>query len=108
MDVGYMAAHGRVYRKLGKADSCAWGCEAELYDWANLTGRYEDPDDYAQMCRPCHAMFDGAVAKCAESVCKAGLHLLVRNEDYYTRTRPDGREQRQCKQCAKDRARKKG
>jgi len=28
------------------------------YDWANLTGKYDDPSDYKRMCRSCHWKYD--------------------------------------------------
>ena len=28
------------------------------YDWANLTGHYDDPNDYKRMCRSCHWKYD--------------------------------------------------
>ena len=59
-DVGYFAAHHRVRRIRGKAISCVWGCESAQYTWANLTGNYADPQDYASMCQSCHMRFDNA------------------------------------------------
>ena len=32
--------------------------EAKHYDYANLTGHYEDIDDYKPMCRSCHWRYD--------------------------------------------------
>jgi hypothetical protein len=37
-----------------------WGCEATWYDWANLTGNYDDIWDFAPMCRLCHSHYDYA------------------------------------------------
>jgi len=54
--------HGYVYRVRGKASECVWGCVADRYQWANLTGDYENPWDYAQMCISCHIRFDRSVA----------------------------------------------
>ena len=28
------------------------------FEWANLTGSYEDIDDYARMCCSCHRSYD--------------------------------------------------
>jgi hypothetical protein len=58
VDAGYAAKHIRVKNLKGKADSCIWGCDSELYDWACVTGNYDDPDDYVAMCRLCHNRFD--------------------------------------------------
>jgi hypothetical protein len=60
-EAGYHPMHARVYRARGKADHCSQcgrGDDGVLYDWANLTGKYEDIWDYAPMCRSCHAAYD--------------------------------------------------
>jgi hypothetical protein len=59
--VSYNAAHKRVRRLRGSAASCIWGCIAEQYEWASLTGDLDNPFDYAGMCKPCHSRFDSAV-----------------------------------------------
>lgn len=55
-----IAFHRRLYSRLGKPCKCSkCGTEdASHYDYANLTGRYEDLDDYAPMCRSCHSKYD--------------------------------------------------
>jgi hypothetical protein len=58
-DAGYKALHYRVNNTRIKPDSCSvCGTESKWIDWANLTGKYEDTDDYAAMCRPCHRSYD--------------------------------------------------
>lgn len=59
----YSSFHLRVYKQKGKAK--AYGCsicgtkdESLSYDWANLSGHYEDINDYAPMCRACHRRYD--------------------------------------------------
>ena len=32
--------------------------ESKKYDWANLTGNYNDPKDYKRMCKSCHLRYD--------------------------------------------------
>ena len=58
---GYQAKHLRVYRLRGRPWPCSV-CGAttlrRTYDRANLTGRYDDLDDYAAMCRSCHRTYD--------------------------------------------------
>lgn len=57
----YDAKHLRLKVIRGNASTCVWGCEdASAYDWANLTGDYDDPYDYISMCRPCHRRYDDA------------------------------------------------
>ena len=61
-DASYFSLHNRVYRARGNADHCercgATGSERKRYEWANLTGHYEDIWDYERMCPPCHAAYD--------------------------------------------------
>lgn len=58
----YAAFHYRVQSARGKADHCE-NCGRNdygiSYDWANQTGKYEDINDYMQMCRSCHFKIDG-------------------------------------------------
>jgi hypothetical protein len=55
------AKHFRIVTMRGKAASCVWGCpSATRYEWANLTGDYDDIWDYAAMCRSCHRRYDNA------------------------------------------------
>ena len=58
---GYTAFHKRVQVLKGRPQKCeVCGTTDTLrgYDWANLTGRYDDPSDYKRMCRSCHCKFD--------------------------------------------------
>ena len=60
---GRQAFHRRLYAKYGKPKKCAV-CNTETakaFDYANLSGRYEDLDDYAPMCRSCHAIYDNKI-----------------------------------------------
>jgi len=55
------AKHQRIRTVRGKPDSCIWGCtDVQIYEWANLTGDYDDIWDYAAMCRSCHRRYDNA------------------------------------------------
>jgi hypothetical protein len=71
---GYIAAHGRVYKDLGKASGYDCLCGDAATQWAydhqdpnELIGdngrvkglRYSlDPAHYLPMCKPCHIKFD--------------------------------------------------
>ena len=58
---GKSAFHRRLYSAYGKPRKCGkCGTTDPLksYDYANLTGRYEDMDDYLPMCRSCHWRYD--------------------------------------------------
>jgi len=60
-DAGYKAMHLRVARARGKpsrCEDCGTTDPALRYEWANLTGRYEDVFDYRRLCKGCHNRFD--------------------------------------------------
>ncbi len=61
--IGYKGAHNRVSAARGKPRLCedCGTTTAPRYDWANLTGKYHDPQDYARLCRPCHCKRDGLI-----------------------------------------------
>jgi hypothetical protein len=55
------AMHIRLYKRFGQPSKCAvCGTDdpSKSYDWANLTGKYEDVHDYKRMCRSCHWKYD--------------------------------------------------
>lgn len=57
----YDTIHARVYAARGRpigCTKCALQDPEARYEWANLTGNYEDVEDYARMCVPCHRCFD--------------------------------------------------
>lgn len=56
----YAAFHHRVENKRGKPHYCSvcGTMERKRYEWANLTGRYDDILDYARMCVSCHRLYD--------------------------------------------------
>lgn len=59
--VTYAAFHKRMEALKGKpkkCEECGTTDDRKTYDWANLTGRYDDPDDYRRMCRTCHWKHD--------------------------------------------------
>ncbi len=57
----YAAFHTRLDRLFGRSPACTC-CgtmdESQMYEWANLTGDYANPKDYARMCRLCHRRYD--------------------------------------------------
>ena len=64
LDAGYQAFHRRLDAANGKPKKCEiCGTEdpSRHYDWANLTGNYDDPSDYKRMCRSCHWKYDGTI-----------------------------------------------
>ena len=61
---GKQAFHKRLYARFGKPTRCTrcGTTSAKHYDYANLTGHYEDMADYAAMCRSCHWKYDGKIS----------------------------------------------
>jgi hypothetical protein len=59
----YQALHLRVQTARGVPSLCAHcgTTTARRFEWANLTGRYEDTDDYVRLCCSCHHKMDGHV-----------------------------------------------
>jgi hypothetical protein len=58
--------HRRLYRAFGqpeKCDICGTTDKSKWYDWANLTGDYDNPADFKRMCRSCHRKYDNARKK---------------------------------------------
>jgi len=60
----YTRNHWKVRQDRGNPDHCE-DCgktgKEWRYEWANLTGNYEDTNDYKMLCRPCHNKFDNLV-----------------------------------------------
>lgn len=60
-EVCYAAFHYRIKALKGKPKKCEV-CNTtdptKTYDWANLTGDYDNPEDYKRMCRSCHWKYD--------------------------------------------------
>jgi hypothetical protein len=57
----YGAFHFRVEAARGKPSQCVCCDDADpdgRYEWANLTGRYDDIFDYIRLCVTCHRRFD--------------------------------------------------
>ena len=65
-NASYAAFHYRLWKRHDGPKVCQL-CGDESpdtwYDWANLTGRYEDLNDYLLMCRSCHRRYDAARRK---------------------------------------------
>ena len=60
-EASYGSKHKRIYNHRGKPDHCT-RCgrndPGTRYEWANLTGDYDDINDFAMMCKPCHHAYD--------------------------------------------------
>ncbi len=60
-EAGIGNKHKRLYRVFGqpsKCDVCGTEDKSKSYDWANLTGDYDNPQDFKRMCRSCHWKYD--------------------------------------------------
>ena len=57
----YAALHLRVIVARGQPRACAECGQADAAcQWANLTGHYDDVNDYARLCARCHGAYDRA------------------------------------------------
>lgn len=57
----YNTLHWRVRQRYGKANMCSnEDCpgKCDSYDWANVSGKYLNEEDFVQLCRTCHIEFD--------------------------------------------------
>lgn len=53
------AQHDRVRRLRGRPSECyECGRTDGRFEWANLTGRYHDVNDYTRLCPGCHRRYD--------------------------------------------------
>lgn len=68
---GYAALHQRVVTARGAPSVCedCGTTTAKRYEWASLTGRYEDTADHKRLCVSCHHRFDGTVRNLRGRVC---------------------------------------
>ncbi len=58
-EAGYKALHLRVAAARGKPSLCGWCSRTEgKFEWANLSGRYDDVSDYERLCTSCHRIYD--------------------------------------------------
>lgn len=58
---GYSALHYRIYKLKGcprKCEVCKTTDKSKKYEWASLSGQYNNPDDYKRMCMSCHCKYD--------------------------------------------------
>jgi hypothetical protein len=57
----YHALHSRVRQEKGSpvyCEVCKTMSKNKKYEWASLTGKYENINDYKRMCRSCHKKYD--------------------------------------------------
>jgi hypothetical protein len=60
-DAKYAACHLRVQTLRGKPQKCEVCGTTDVnksYQWACLSGHFDDPSDYKRMCRSCHSKHD--------------------------------------------------
>lgn len=59
----YSQCHYRVRKLRGTPKKCevCGSITAKKYEWANLSGNYEDINDYKRMCTSCHCKHDGKI-----------------------------------------------
>jgi hypothetical protein len=58
---GYRSFHNRLDGLFGRpkyCEKCGTKDPTKRYDWANESGKYEDPYDYLRLCSRCHKRWD--------------------------------------------------
>ena len=72
MNASYTSLHKRVYKERGNPSYCevCKTTKAKRFEWANLTGKYHDTNDYKRMCCKCHNKYDGERRKNEHSISK--------------------------------------
>jgi len=61
----YFTLHQRLRRHRGRpnvCEVCGTKDPEQKYEWANLTGRFDDFSDYKRMCIPCHRKHDTTIS----------------------------------------------
>lgn len=61
-EAGYKAFHYRMTTLRGqpkKCEECGTDDPSLGYEWASISGRFSDPNDYRRLCRSCHKRYDG-------------------------------------------------
>jgi hypothetical protein len=61
-DASISKKHRRLDRRFGIAKKCSFcgtNDPRKTYDWANMSGDYDNPDDFVRLCRSCHWKLDG-------------------------------------------------
>lgn len=58
-NASYRTIHERISRTLGQPKKCeiCGTKNSKVFDWANMSGKYHDVNDYVRMCRKCHANY---------------------------------------------------
>jgi len=61
--INYGSLHKRLYRLLGSPKKCSkcGTTTAKRFEWANKTGKYDDPKDFIRLCTLCHKKMDGGL-----------------------------------------------
>lgn len=70
--VKYKPAHNRVYAARGrpmKCEHCGTTDPKARFEWANVSGRHHDPNDYIRLCRSCHCKYDGLLKNLGDYAC---------------------------------------
>ena len=77
---GYQAMHLRVAEARGTPSKCehCGTTDAKRFEWANLSGRYDDVNDYVRLCVSCHHKMDGHARN-------LGIYARIHSESYGAR-----------------------
>ncbi len=86
-DKGYRQFHYQVEKRRGKPSKCeeCGTLDAKKYEWANITGDYENTDDYKRLCTSCHRLLDLPIWNHAKGE-RVGISKLTEDDVLFIRT----------------------
>lgn len=87
----YGGYHNKVRRTRGTPSFCevCSTTTAKKFEWANLTGNYEDVNDYKRMCTSCHSKHDGKIRNIT-GIVKEDDIKKIDGKTYSMKTNDDG------------------
>lgn len=57
-NVTYGSLHKQVYKKYGKAKKCSKCGSTKNVQWANVSNKYKNNEDFVELCTSCHKKYD--------------------------------------------------
>lgn len=53
-----------------KCEECGTADKNKTYDWASISKKYNDPNDYKRLCRSCHWKLDKMILNITKNIKK--------------------------------------